>query len=207
MGLRFLTSLFLICIPLVTLADTEVVKKNEQVIAHYKGKDGIPFPDKLGPVVQTNPAELARGLVVILNGQAGLLKQGTKVGVIGQCRANKTVRKKAKVINEKIKDRVLSDMLFIQKEYLPLKPQEAFGAITSVKPYWNDRSNSSSVMATQFNVPCLPYRIRITGSNSFAHFGKDAIRNYDGDPNGKGELRDYLFSDALKFALETRRRR
>jgi hypothetical protein len=43
-----------------------------------------------------------------------------------------------------------------------------------------------------YAVPCVPYRVRMSNVAYYYDQGHNALKNYDGDPKGKGKLSDII---------------
>ncbi|RMD86705.1 MAG: hypothetical protein D6808_02700, partial [Candidatus Dadabacteria bacterium] len=101
------------------------------------------------------------------------------------CAENRT-EKKGRKLKGGDKDKVLLDKLFIRKGKLPLSYRDYFGR--TVEAFETDLEGKSlgSMVASGMNIPCVPYRIRVVGGIAYRHMGKDALKNYDGKPHGKG---------------------
>lgn len=90
---------------------------------------------------------------------------------------------------------VMLDRIFIPEGLIPLNPEEELGSNIDLVPLPQD--STESVVKTRFEiyeVPCVPYRMRVTNTGTFYHSGHDALKNYDSDPNGKGEWGPVIFA-------------
>jgi hypothetical protein len=82
------------------------------------------------------------------------------------------------------------DILFIHTKDLPPDPEIMFGAATLVVPFIPETPNKSWEYIQTFEVPCLPYRIRLQKSKMYFDFGMPALKNYTKNP--KGEYHQYI---------------
>lgn len=90
---------------------------------------------------------------------------------------------------------VMLDRIFIPEGLIPLNPEEELGSNIDLVPLSQDFNDS--VIETKFEiyeVPCVPYRMRVTNNGTFYHSGHDALKNYDLDPNGKGEWGPVMYA-------------
>jgi hypothetical protein len=82
------------------------------------------------------------------------------------------------------------DYLFIKSEDLPSDTELIFGLITIVVPFVSDPPNRTWDYIDMFNVPCLPYRIRLQKSSIYYDYGINALKNYS--KNAVGEFHPYI---------------
>ena len=80
-----------------------------------------------------------------------------------------------------------ADLLFIPPKYSTTDAADIFGHSAEVVVYDPSKASRFSLVADAFQLKCLPYRVRSSGTHLYEHFGEKALRNYDGDPNGEGE--------------------
>lgn len=76
------------------------------------------------------------------------------------------------------------DMLFMEANEVPQDAELIFGATILVVPFIRERPNMSWEYITEFEVPCLPYRIRLQGSKMYLDQGLNALKDYSKNPIG-----------------------
>jgi len=86
-------------------------------------------------------------------------------------------------------DPITIDLLFVNDSFETKDPKQEFGKHTRIKRYRVAKPTPGTYMAKLLRIPCLPFRIRQSDEKIFLHAGKDALRNFDDDPYGTGELR------------------
>ena len=88
--------------------------------------------------------------------------------------------------------KILSDMLFIDKSDADDMDLKLFGSAT--RSFVIDRNKPSPVDAigTSLGVGCLPSRILTTNKAQYLLEGTEALKNFDANPDGGGELPEYL---------------
>jgi hypothetical protein len=101
---------------------------------------------------------------------------------------NKSSTEKIPIRGVPVSNEVISDYLYVHAGDVPLKPLEAFGIETSVYVYTNDKEDSVSqtIAGLVSQVGCLPYRSRLVAGALYISRGGDALKNYDGNPHGRG---------------------
>jgi hypothetical protein len=82
---------------------------------------------------------------------------------------------------------VLGDFLFVTPTHSTTNSKEIFGESVELIVYDSSKPSPFGLLAKSYEVTCLPYRIRSTGTFLFKHYGEDALRNFNGDPHGDGE--------------------
>ncbi|MCB0330116.1 MAG: hypothetical protein KDD70_10640 [Bdellovibrionales bacterium] len=81
----------------------------------------------------------------------------------------------------------VGDILFVPPKYFTTNVKEIFGEGVKLVLYDSSKPSPYTLMAKLYEVTCLPYRIRATGSVLYQHYGEPALRNYDGNPHGDGK--------------------
>lgn len=162
----------------------------QKVIRHIRGKDGVPFPSKDDVVLPFKITEenVKAGLDKYFQKTEETAANQMKVPGLPACSEDKTTRQETNYPLPDNRDQVLMDILFIRKQDVPLDPKEIFGKHVMVRPYTTDSPNVDSLSALGVGVSCLPTRLRVTRSQIMRDEGKNALRNYENDPNGEGEM-------------------
>jgi hypothetical protein len=182
-----------------------------QVIKHLKGDEGIAFPkredmekyyeEKYGKEIPYNEEKEVKKLQK--EAQKELKEQLTPI----KFEACKLSTKENQVIadpnSSNAKDLEM-DLLFIAEEDLPKTNTdyfELFGKKTDLKiiSKW---SLGIQQAAKSININCLPTRFRATKSVVFQEQGAYALRNYDKDPHGEGEVHVTIQEVASKYRLQ-----
>lgn len=174
--------------------------KDPRVIKHLRSDKGIPFPDaaaleSASPRKQNRTAVSAESKAAMLGVQkkasAAMLKRATTVRDIPNCREDKTEKSPNSARGDgRDPSAVLFDMLFVRKNNVPLDPDEAFGKRTLVLPFQENVKTLASIATAGIKIPCLPYRLRGTGSFFYKDQGLNALKNYDANQNGPGVLNE-----------------
>jgi hypothetical protein len=153
------------------------------------GTQGIPFPDSSKmeweplPVSKSSPQSAARPRVAPTATPYPIPPK--------RCTRDETV--KNVVAGNGEKSNVRLDRLFVPEEYVPLDTQEAFGLKVDVVSYGPNSGASVEQQLAIYQVPCLPYRVRITDAAEYFDSGANAMKNYDSDYDGKGEFDPVVF--------------
>ena len=79
------------------------------------------------------------------------------------------------------------DLLFVDSDFKDVDVDRVFGQYTKLKRYNTHKPDTATFMAKSLRIPCLPFRLRKTGSHLYQHSGRQALLNYDQNPNGRGE--------------------
>lgn len=87
-------------------------------------------------------------------------------------------------------DSVYSDTLFIKNGKLPEDWKMMIGEGVGALEVGGAQTPYASQYANAFNVPCLPYRIRVLGDRVVYLEGNDALRNFD--KGSKGKLHEFF---------------
>ena len=156
-----------------------------EIIEHYVGEKGIPFPDRLQPMFIIPKQQLELAMMANFGAQADAMLSMLRPTKIEKCKESQT-RIKVRKYPGKDLDKVYSDFLFIDEKKLPLNPKEMFGKSTSIQTIRGGPKDPAIHLAHVMKVPCLPYRVRMTGKQRVYLKGFHALRNFDTDPNGAG---------------------
>jgi hypothetical protein len=161
-----------------------------KILRHIRGTEGIPFPTSADVELPfTVPEEeVKKQLDGYFRALEGVAKQQSTVPQLPACAQNKSDRAPTNYTLPDQRNQVLLDMLFIRKEDLPLDPKEIFGNSVMVRPYSTEEPNVDSLSALGVGIQCLPTRLRVTRAFTIRDEGRNALKNYDKDPNGPGEF-------------------
>jgi hypothetical protein len=157
--------------------------QQDVLLSHTIGKDGIPFPkpqeSKWKPV--RTSSEGPGAVPTEVPAPTATPYQQPK-----SCTKNETKRV---VYKEKdTETKLYVDYLFIPEELVPMDPEEVFGSKVSLIPYGPEAGEAAKIRMENNEVPCLPYRHRLTNTAEYFYTGIHALKNYDGAPRGAGKL-------------------
>lgn len=82
----------------------------------------------------------------------------------------------------------LYDVIYLSEDFVPLDPEEVYGPGVLLRPYGANEEEAIFTRMRLDNVPCVPYRTRITAKATYRDYGMNALKNYTADPSGKGVL-------------------
>ena len=156
-------------------------------LSHVRGKEGVQFPPTEEVILKPLPTPTAGPAPTEL--PVWSPEPYTRPS---RCQTNETKRV---VWNEKAaepENEVLNDILFVEKGLIPLDPEESFGKTPRLMPYETPLSKGSLINMEIYSVPCVPYRVRMSNVAYYYDQGHNALKNYDGDPKGKGKLSDII---------------
>lgn len=84
------------------------------------------------------------------------------------------------------------DMLVMQKKEIPSDTETIFGASALVVGFDDKAPNPSWIVAEDFGIECLPFRVRVFGDRIERYSGMDALKNFD--LAKKGKFHEYVLS-------------
>ena len=115
------------------------------------------------------------------------------------CLGSKT--QKVAINTDKIdKKNVDFDWLFLRSSAPPQSTLgEYFGKSISVLKVKDNAVSAGGIAAKGFQVYCLPTRFRGTKNSWYRHEGEDALKDYSGNPEGKGKLHEFVQTNKSKF--------
>lgn len=150
-------------------------------LSHLIGKDGIPFPAFEELILKPIPTPSGP------TPTPEPVWSPEPYRPPRRCEINETKRVVFKQGEKETE--VLNDHLFVAEELVPTDPEEAFGnSPLLIVPYRFPIAEGTLIRMSIYDVPCVPYRIRLTNVAEYFDSGLNALRNYDGDPAGKGKL-------------------
>ncbi len=164
-------------------------KENLRIVNHFRFKEGIAFPKKADfekRRLNIKPTKEAYELALQISRESELeaLKEFNVEKKLPQCSSRNT--KKA-IVGKQNSKKINMDMLFIAKEKFKSIDPSFFGKTTEVSVY-NSKKASHVYTLSNFEINCLPARVRDAGGILFIHTGIDALKNYDADLLGEGKL-------------------
>lgn len=182
----------------VTRMQAEIAGPNEQAspgtpidpskpLSHIAGKDGIPFPKPEEVIFEPSPTLPPSTAATPTPAPVWSPPPYARPG---KCEKNETVR--VEVRPEIPEKSILLDQIYVSEDLVPLDPQEVFGLRSDLIPYGPHEERGTFLRMKIDNVPCLPYRIRITERAQYYDSGINALKNYDSDPAGKGKLHTFI---------------
>jgi hypothetical protein len=151
----------------------------KKVLSHIRGKEGVPFPG--GDEMVWDPAIDALYSATPAP-DAPTPKPYERPR---RCEKNETTRT-IDYPSETEEPKALYDIIYLSEELVPLDPGEAFGEKARLYTYGPQSDESVYTRMEIHDVPCVPYRQRITNKATYRDYGNNALRNYDKDPAGKG---------------------
>lgn len=175
--------------PLTESAQEPEASHNESFfISHSVGKEGRPFPPPEDVVMQpvpTSTPEMTPTPAPEWTPQPyaaprRCLKDGTQRELFSPDDRQHPAENKVPY----------SDMLFVAEDLVPIDPEEAFGPNVRIIPYEAvlEPNQYPLLMMEIYDVPCLPYRIRVTNLARYTDTGLNALKLYSGGPAHKGKL-------------------
>lgn len=193
----------------------EVVRSNARtpraappatIVKHLKGDGGTPFASD-SEYEKLQKEEFVRWIAKPENkakiGKPIKTKQPEiKIAPLKACTGSKTVKADSGYSgNPSRSGQLRFDYLFIHTDdlgSLQSERSELFGSKVNFKIIAADQLGAEAT-ARGFNVQCLPTRIRATRQTVYTLTGEPALRNYDRDPNGVGELHEMMQEVAAKY--------
>ncbi|MCI5065704.1 hypothetical protein MRY87_08275 [bacterium] len=164
------------------------------LVAHKKNKNGgesiISREEIIAPyrkMLEERKEEITAAAMAHIKAQREQAKKIFWLPKVPTCSQSSTEKKRVEPRLKERANEVIGDVLFVAPKHFTTSSKEIFGEKTSLILYDTERETSMTLLAKSYEVDCLPYRIRATGTYLFTHRGKDALRNYDGDPHGDGE--------------------
>lgn len=159
--------------------------------SHLRGKEGVPFPTQ-GEIVWDPDPPSWRAAV-----EEGRRRETISIPPKPYQRPSKCERNETKReilypdSNEKEGD-IIYDLLFLPENLETEESAEVFGKKTRLRAYGPGADPSVYTRMETHDVPCVPYRFRMTNIASYTDSGLNALRNYDKDPSGPGILHRWV---------------
>ncbi len=174
-----------------------------RIVKHLRGREGELFPDSEAlkqQVIKTflpySDEQIHSTVKKFIDTSIEAHKKLLELPAIPNCMGRHTTREPRKPEIKDQRNSSIWDVLFVGPGQVPSFAGEVLGDHLSIRLYDPAHPNTGAYTAVATKVPCLPYRIRITGSNIFKHEGDDALLNYDKAPNGRGQ--DVLRGQGVK---------
>lgn len=154
---------------------------------HVHASEGIPFP-KLEEVVLPPPPPIPPfpTSVMIENPPQPEYKKPPR------CDNAQTIREALPQEYGSSEEVVISDILYLPEDLMPVDPMDVFGSQVVTYTYGPKSGDGVFVRMFYDAVPCLPYRIRYTNKARYYDRGNVALKNYDKQPSGRGQYHSVM---------------
>ena len=181
------------------------LKGDVAVVKHLKGEGGIPFvnQEEFKKAYNARLQTMLDDKKLIAAAKKGEeLESDYKPSVLKSCaKSSSKVADTGYDGNEERGKKVQFDYLFIHNDDLNgllNERHEIFGHKVNIRVVDGDQAG---VLATArgFNIQCLPTRVRSTKKYVYTQSGKQALKNYDRDPHGKGTLHPLIKDVADRY--------
>ncbi len=154
------------------------------IASHSHGSEGVPFPEVSSIVWDPDPPSARESSLP--SGSATPLPTETPYERPRRCEGNKTIRIEIYADIAEKKEPPFYDVLYAPEDLVPLDSAEVYGTKVKVFAYGPGSDDSVYRRMRTHNVPCLPYRYRMSNRAIYEDFGHNALKNYDKDPKGPG---------------------
>ena len=159
----------------------------EHPLSHSKGQEGVPFPHPGEVVFKPIPTEVSESQSPTAPAPVWSPEPYERPT---SCTRNETKRVE---YDSKGDDSVTYvDRLFVREDLVPIDSGEVYGPKVDLMPYGPNESNATMVRMSIYRVPCVPYRMRMTGKAEYIDTGVNALKNYTSNPAGKGVLHPFV---------------
>lgn len=155
-----------------------------KIIDHFRANEGIPFPQTSQVVLEPRPP------VVIKLSHLGKGYE-SKPYRPSKCSSAATTKIPRGEKNKETEE-VWVDVLYLPEDMVPMDATEVYGTKVRLRPYGPNAAEGVYYRMENDQVPCLPYRIRITSKGEYYDRGESAYRNYDKDQANKGDIHPWV---------------
>jgi hypothetical protein len=162
---------------------------NIPAASHVRSNEGIPFPQQSELVLDPEPPAYME--VLRASKQPYIPKPKMPYVRPGKCEANQTKRIPL-VSPVEGEERVLSDVVYLPQELIPMDANELYGEHAKLWGYGPNGAESVYTRMETHAVPCVPYRFRVTTKANYEDSGVNALKNYDKNPSGDGILNSWV---------------
>lgn len=179
-----------------SMANREEELAGLEIVGHFRGNDGINIPRRslyhyVNPQLDGASQRLLDQYVNEITAEEEVAYKEDRKGerhpyIFPKCKESKTEVTRVGV-KDHLREAVLQDRLYIKQGDVPMDPASIFGLTVQVVPV-SIKDAPETHYVHGHGIECLPTRIRYTTNFAFRHEGRDAVKNYDGDPRGKGEI-------------------
>lgn len=156
------------------------------VVKHLKSDQGIAF-DKVEIVLPTIPAAPVLSEEEIYERELLRIEAVDTLPNIPDCKKNRTIKIPFDDPVPESEDGIIVDTLFAPSELIPNDLKEAFGEEIKVRPF-TGKPDNESLSYKAVNIPCFPFRVRITKNYIIREEGENAVKDYSEGPYTKGKM-------------------
>jgi hypothetical protein len=160
-------------------------EEHERMRTHIKMDGGLAFPKATDVILPEAAREIALDGVHETWASPEYRKPE-------RCDSDDTIQENIPYRDLSEEEFVLLDSLYVREEFTPVDPAEIYGNKTHVYSYGPSAPPGTFVRMREENVPCLPYRIRVTNKHVYRDRGENALKNYDADPSHRGKIHPWV---------------
>ena len=165
----------------------EGTKPSRLILSHQLDERGLTFPKAEEVVYEPRPTPTP---APVSDARTAVVRPYSYERHPTKCERNSTVSKPRGGNGDP--KRVFYDVLYLPEDLIPTDPTEVFGIQTDLRPYGGNSGEGVHVLMEVDDVPCVPYRVRITQTTKYIDTGRNALKNYDKNPAGEGEFHPFI---------------
>lgn len=156
-------------------------------LSRILGKDGIAFPKPEEAILKPAPIRAPQSYTTPTPAP---LWSPVPYPPPKRCEEN-TIKREV-VYKDADDSMVMRDKLFLPEDFVPIDPEEVFGARVTLEPYGPSLDAATLQTMEFYKVPCVPYRVRRTQQAEYHLYGAHALRTYTMTPTGKEKFHPFI---------------
>jgi hypothetical protein len=162
---------------------------SSRVTAHLRVKSGVGFPPAESVVLPPFP-EVDVASYLSLSEPARWEAVSVKHERPPRCEKNFTNRS---LRYPELDDTTLvHEELYLSQDLVPLDTSEVYGPKVRLLPYGGEDAELENRRMALKQVPCVPFRRRLTAAALYEDYGTAALKNYSQKPSGNGVMHAWV---------------
>lgn len=156
-----------------------------RVTAHLRVRSGVEFPSADHVVLPSFP-EVSPSLYMSMSEPARSETKPVTYERPARCEKNFTNRTLR--YPESDDTTLIYEKIYLIQDLVPLDTIEVYGPKVRLVPYGGEDAESENRRMALDQVPCVPFRRRLTAAALYEDYGTAALKNYSQKPSGNGVM-------------------
>lgn len=88
--------------------------------------------------------------------------------------------------------KILYERIYLSEDMVPLDATEVYGSKVQLVPYGEPASEAVMLRMRSDQIPCVPFRRRITAGAIYEDWGINALKKYEAKPSAPGVFHPWV---------------
>jgi hypothetical protein len=160
-----------------------------RVTAHLRVQSGVVFPPAESVVLPPFPEG---DVASYMSASEPARWESTPVKYERPSRCEKNFTNRTLRYPELDDSTLIHEKIYLSQDLVPLDTSEVYGPKVRLLPYGGENAELENRRMTLDQVPCVPFRRRLTAAALYEDYGTAALKNYSQKPSGNGVLHAWV---------------